>query len=158
MGRLSKSLVWVLCCLLLFAVSRIGAQWSPPPAGQRFGPLAYDSEISRPVNSLITSSESRPTDLTLRFRFVQKSRPTDYAFLISTAVGFGRGLKVSSDMYGNIFLSIGRPSDVVDDYQLIKISDPLPLGASHSWFIVNSSMPIAVPTFPNHARKSARNL
>lgn len=140
MGRLKKSSVWVICATLLFGVFRIGAQWSPPPVAQRFGPLAYDSDISRPLNSLISSSESRPTDLTLRFRFVQKGLPTDYAFLISTAVGFGRGLKVSSDMYGNIFLSVGRPSDAVDDYQLVKLSDPLPLGTSHELVIKVSTL------------------
>lgn len=140
MGRLKKSSVWVICATLLFGVFRIGAQWSPPPVAQRFGPLAYDSDISRPLNSLISSSESSPTDLTLRFRFVQKGLPTDYAFLISTAVGFGRGLKVSSDMYGNIFLSVGRPSDAVDDYQLVKLSDPLPLGTSHELVIKVSTL------------------
>ena len=140
MGCLKKSSFWVLFPLILFAVFRIEARWSPPPVAQRFGPLAYDSVISGPLNSLITTSESRPTDLTLRLQFVQKGLPADHAFLISTAVGFGRGLKVSSDMYGNIFLSIGRPSDAVDDYQLVKLSDPLPLGTPHELLIKVSSL------------------
>ena len=43
-------------------------------------------------------------------------------------------------MYGNIFLSIGRPSDAVDDYQLVKLSDPLPLGTPHELLIKVSTL------------------
>ncbi len=136
-----KLLPLIATLLIVIAVQPgVKKTWSPPPVAQRFGPLAYDSEISRPLNSLITASESRPTDLTLQLRFVQRSLPIDYAFLVSTAVGFGRGLKVSSDKYGNIYLSIGRPNDAVDDYQLVKLSDPLPLGTSHELVIKVSTL------------------
>jgi hypothetical protein len=114
----------IVSALLLLLLPTKG-RWSPPPESLRFGPLSYDSRVSKPLNSLISQEFARPTDLTLRLKFRQFGRPTDYAFLISTATGFGRGLKVSTDRYGNFFLSIGKSSDAIDDYQLIKVSDPV---------------------------------
>ncbi|NBO53116.1 MAG: hypothetical protein EBU84_00665 [Actinobacteria bacterium] len=123
-----KSLAGMLVTLVLFLRLPASGAWSPPPESQRFGPMAFDSRISRPLNSLISDTASRPTDFSVRLIFSQEKRPTEFAYLLSTANGFGRGVKLASDLYGNIFLSIGRPSDAAYDYQLIKISGPLEIG------------------------------
>lgn len=109
---------------------------SPPPAAIRIGPVQYDSAISPPQTfPLGSSSETEPTDFVLKLDFKIESRPTDYAYLLSTSRGVGRGLKVSLDLYGNLFLSIEQSGNVTGDYQLIKLSGPLDFGVRNSVII-----------------------
>lgn len=117
--------------------------WTPPPEAIRFGPMTYDSELSRPLNSSIVTPYITPTDLRLRFRFAEYSRPISHSYLFSTATGLGRGLKIAIDKYGNVFLSIGRPSFAADDYQLVKVSDPTELGSEN---LLEVRVDLTVPT------------
>ena len=152
-----------LISILLLLLLPTKGTWSPPPESLRFGPLTYDSRVSRPVSSLIPQDFAQPTDFSLRLTFRQSERPSDYSFLFSTANGFGRGLKISSDKYGNIFLSIGRSTDAIDDYQLVKVADPIKMetrtslevrisgaGQSIDIFLDNRPVP-TVEARPNHS-------
>jgi hypothetical protein len=108
-------------------------KWSPPPESLRIGPVQYDSLISSPRTiPLGTTTASNPTDVNLSFSFVVAERPMDYAYILSTAKGSGRGLKVSIDLYGNLYFSVANPEPNTSEYQLVKLSDPTPPGIEHT--------------------------
>lgn len=107
-------------------------RWTPPPESLRIGPIQYDNMISAPRKIPVTQlGATSPTDVAISFRFVVRQRPSDYGYLMSTSVGSGNGLKVSIDLYGNVYWSASLPNSRKGEYQLVKVSDPRPPGTEH---------------------------
>lgn len=116
-----------LCLLMAWKLP--SQQWGPPPEALRFGPVHYDSNVSPPkVIDLGITQSREPTDVNLKLQFEVRQRPTDFAYLMSTSLGVGRGIKVAIDNYGNIFLSIESLRGASGEFQLVQIAGPGPLG------------------------------
>lgn len=118
---------------VIAAVLLPSTKWAPPPESIRIGPVQYDDMISSPRKIPIGSTNAEnSTDVTIALRFVVRERPADYAYVFSTAAGLGNGLKVSIDLYGNLYFSASMPNTTAGDYQLVKLSNPTPPGMEHS--------------------------
>ena len=82
-------------------------------AGQ--DPTVYDSRKSTwPVSFPFgTSRRAIPTSVAISLEFSVYSRPApgESAVLISTFSDSSRGIKLTMDMYGNVFVQFGIPSD-----------------------------------------------
>lgn len=97
--------------------------WSPPSEARRVGPLKFDSRVQmEPSVAILELGDlARPTQVRIKFRFRIFSRPSDFAFVISTSDSSNGGLRIAIDQYANLFLEVGGRSGTV---QVIKIGEP----------------------------------
>lgn len=101
-------------------------RWSPPAEARRVGPTRFDSRVrTHPAVAWVESGDlARPTQVRVSFRFRIFSRPTDFAFVISTSDSPNGGLRVAIDQYANLFLEIGSSEEPTGKSQVIKIGEP----------------------------------
>jgi hypothetical protein len=101
-------------------------RWSPPAEARRIGPARFDSRVQTPpvVGWVESGDLARPTQVRVSFRFRIFSRPTDFAFVISTSDSPNGGMKVAIDQYANLFLEVGSSEATSGSAQVIKIGEP----------------------------------
>lgn len=124
--------ILVSVALLLLSLVLPSSPWTPTPEALRFGPIEYDSSISSPRRIPIGgTTQSMATDVRISLEYLVRERPKDYAYLLSTSEGVGEGIKISMDLYGNLYASFSVEGSASDAYQLVKVSDPMPPGIKH---------------------------
>jgi|GEM_PF-6588209 len=100
--------------------------WTPPSEARRIGPLKFDSRVQMEPSVAILELEdlAKPTQVRIDFRFRIFSRPSDFAFVISTSDSSNGGLRIAIDQYANLFLEVGSREAPTGISQVIKISEP----------------------------------
>lgn len=129
-GRVLASALFLIVVALPSVVSVV------PAVSEQIGPQIYEPSqsfiglgsrvLSRPIGV-----KSRPESLKISFSYRIYSRKD--SFLIATSSEITAGVQISTDNWGNIYLTLG--SSQRDEYQLMKISGPISLNKWSEVFI-----------------------
>jgi len=107
-----------------------------PAVSEHIGPQSYEPPqefvgLGPKILSRPTGAKSKPESLEIHFSYRMYSRSA--SFLFATSPDSTAGVQISTDNLGSIYLTLGSSQPY--DYQLLRISDPIPLNEWSEIFI-----------------------
>ena len=129
-GRVLAIALFVIVVALPSVVSGV------PAVSEQIGPHNYEPSqsfigLGPRIISQPTGVKSEPESLKIQFSYRTYMRKD--SFLIATSSEITAGVQISTDNWGNLYLTLG--SSQRDEYQLMKISGPISLNKWSEVFI-----------------------
>lgn len=119
----------MIVMLLIFLVVPTPKFWLTYAESTRIGPISFDSSLEDHGFSIGSTPNQTSANLRVSFDFQIKSRPEQYSVLFSTTTDLDRGMHITQDKYGNVFMQV--ESDVDQSGQIMLVAAPFEVDTWH---------------------------